>query len=74
MSRSVGVLFPQILRCRSAFVEAPQLPDDLDVLRPLTQHNRLQIGESGRLPCAGLYAVVAAPGTIGAGNEVVVAQ
>jgi len=74
MSRSVGVLFPQILRCRSAFVEAPQLPDDLDVLRTLTQHNRLQIGGSGGLPCAGVYAVVAAPGTIRAGDEVVVAQ
>jgi hypothetical protein len=67
-------MFPEILRCRSAFVEAPELPHDLDALRTLTQHNRQQIGGSGRLPCAGVYAVVAAPGTIRAGDEVVVAQ
>jgi hypothetical protein len=50
------------------------LPEDLDVLRTLTQHNRPQIGDSGWLPCPGVYAVVAARGNIRKGDEVVVAE
>jgi hypothetical protein len=35
------------------------LPQDTDVLRTLVHHNRAQVGDLGRFPCAGVYAVVA---------------
>jgi MOSC domain-containing protein len=60
-------------RCVMATLSQDGLPEDLDVLRTLTQHNRLQIGDLV-LPCAGVYAVVAAQGTIRTGDEVVVAE
>jgi len=46
------------------------LPKDTDVLRTLTRHNRLQVGAAGQFPCAGVYAVVEAPGTMRTGDRV----
>ena len=48
------------------------LPQDTDVLRTLVRHNRVQVGDLGQFPCAGVYAVVAAPGTVRTGDHVTV--
>jgi hypothetical protein len=47
------------------------LPKDTDVLRTLVRHNRVQLGDLGQFPCAGVYAVVAAPGTVRIGDQVI---
>ena len=47
------------------------LPQDTDVLRTLVRHNRGQVGDLGQYPCAGVYAVVVAPGTVRIGDRVV---
>jgi hypothetical protein len=47
-----------------------ELPQDPDVLRTLTRHNRAQVGAAGQFPCAGVYAVVEAPGTMRTGDRV----
>jgi len=46
------------------------LPQDTEVLRSLVHHNRLQVGDLGKYPCAGVYAVVAAQGTVRTGDSV----
>ncbi len=56
-------------RCVMTTLAQGDLPDDPDILRTLTEHNRLPLG-SGRYPCAGVYAVVVAPGTLRAGDRV----
>jgi uncharacterized protein YcbX len=48
------------------------LPQDTGILRALVQHNRLQVGDLGNYPCAGVYAVVAGPGTVRIGDRVVI--
>jgi uncharacterized protein YcbX len=57
-------------RCVMTTLAQDELPKDTDILRTLTQHNMVQVGQAGRYPCAGVYAVVAAPGTIKAGDKV----
>jgi len=57
-------------RCVMTTLAQEDLPGDPDVLRTLVRHNRLQVGDLGEFPCAGVYAVVAAPGTVGTGDEV----
>jgi hypothetical protein len=47
-----------------------ELPKDTDVLRTLTRHNRVQVGAAGLFPCAGVYAVVEAPGTLQTSDRV----
>jgi hypothetical protein len=48
------------------------LPRDNEVLRTLVHHNRIDLpGGLGRLPCAGVYAVVELPGTARVGDQVV---
>ncbi|MGH2587307.1 MAG: MOSC domain-containing protein [Dehalococcoidia bacterium] len=56
-------------RCVMTTLAQDDLPNDTDVLRTLTQHNRVQVG-AGRFPCAGVYAVVDAPGMLRAGDRV----
>lgn len=46
------------------------LPRDGDVLRTLVRNNRLELDGGGRYPCAGVYAVVASPGTVKRGAGV----
>ena len=48
------------------------LPQDPDVLRTLVRHNEQQVGDLGQYPCAGVYAVVTAPGTVRTGDHVTV--
>ena len=59
-------------RCVMATLAQDDLPQDTDVLRTLVRHNRMQIGDFGQFPCAGVYAVVAAPGTVRTGDHVTV--
>ncbi|MCJ7709409.1 MAG: MOSC domain-containing protein, partial [Chloroflexi bacterium] len=57
-------------RCVMTTLPQDDLPEDADILRTLTRHNRHQVADLGRLPCAGVYAVVAVPGTIRVGDDV----
>jgi hypothetical protein len=66
---NVALLDP---RCVMVTLAQYDLPKDTDVLKALVRYNRVQLGELGAFPCAGVYAVVAASGTIGIGDEVAV--
>jgi uncharacterized protein len=57
-------------RCVMTTLAQDELPKDNDILRTLTQHNRIQVGEAGRFPCVGVYAVVEATGTMQTGDKV----
>ncbi len=57
-------------RCVMTTLAQEELPKDTEVLRTLTQHNRVQVGAAGLFPCAGVYAVVASPGTMRVGDRV----
>src|SRR5262249_18945733 len=59
-------------RCVMTTLAQDDLPRDTDVLRTLTRHNRLQVGGGGQYPCAGVYAVVEAAGTVRLGDRVAV--
>jgi len=60
-------------RCVMTTLAQDDLPDDIDVLRTLVRYNRLQVGNAGRFPCAGVYAIVEAPGTLRMGDSVALA-
>jgi uncharacterized protein len=60
-------------RCVMTTLAQDDLPDDIDVLKTLVRYNRLQVGNAGRFPCAGVYAVVLAPGTVRVGDTVALA-
>jgi uncharacterized protein YcbX len=55
-------------RCVMTTLAQGELPKDIDVLRTLVQHNRVQVAGGGLFPCAGVYAVVGAAGTLRAGD------
>lgn len=57
-------------RCVMTTLPQDDLPEDTDVLRTLFRHNKIQVGEVGQFPCAGVYAVITAPGTIRLGDPV----
>ena len=59
-------------RCVMTTLAQDDLPSDPEILRALVQYNKLQIGDTGQFPCAGVYAVVAAGGTLRIGDAVVV--
>jgi uncharacterized protein len=59
-------------RCVMPTLAQDDLPQDTDVLRTLVRHNRMQVGDLGQFPCAGVYAVIAAPGTVRTGARVTV--
>jgi len=59
-------------RCVMTTLAQDELPDDAEVLRTLVRHNRIPVGEAGLYPCAGVYAVVGAPGTLRTGDRVIV--
>jgi uncharacterized protein YcbX len=67
---NVALLDP---RCVMTTLAQEDLRQDTDVLRTLIQHNRMQVGELGPFPCAGVYAVVAAPGIVRTGDSVTTA-
>ena len=57
-------------RCVMTTLAQGDLPNDTDILRTLTRHNRIRVGEAGLFPCAGVYAVVVTPGMVRAGDGV----
>jgi len=57
-------------RCVMTTLAQHDLPKDTDVLRTLVRHNRIQVGDAGLLPCAGVYAVVTGIGAIRVGDSV----
>jgi len=65
----LGVAMPDP-RCVMTTLAQDDLSKDTEILRTLAQHNRIQVGDVGRFPCAGVYAVVAAPGTVRTGDRV----
>ena len=65
---TVSLLDP---RCVMTTLAQDDLAQDTDVLRTLVQHNRVQLGDLGKFPCAGVYSVVSAPGRVRQGDLVV---
>ena len=65
---NVALLDP---RCVMTTLAQDGLPKDTDVLRTLVGHNRVQVGDLGQFPCAGVYAVVTGAGTVRIGDRVV---
>ena len=59
-------------RCVMTTLAQGELLRDNEVLRTLVQHNRIQVGDSGQFPCAGVYVVVQTPGLLQTGDKVVV--
>jgi uncharacterized protein YcbX len=57
-------------RCVMTTLAQDELPRDNEILRSLVQHNRLQVGDTGLFPCAGVYAVVQAAGSLRTGDSV----
>ncbi len=57
-------------RCVMTTLAQEELPGDTGILRALVQHNRIQVGDAGRFPCAGAYAVVQASGDVRTGDRV----
>jgi uncharacterized protein len=57
-------------RCVMTTLAQGELPGDTDVLRALVRRNRVPIGDAGPFPCAGVYAVVEAPGPMRIGDRV----
>ncbi len=57
-------------RCVMTTLAQGELPRDIEVLRTLTQHNRIPVAGLGDSPCAGVYAVITSAGTVRKGDEV----
>ena len=58
-------------RCVMTALAQEGLPRDNDVLRTLVAHNRLDIMGAGKLPCAGVYAIVGSPGMVSVNDKVI---
>ncbi|HJN42624.1 MAG TPA: MOSC domain-containing protein [Vicinamibacterales bacterium] len=67
----LGVALPDP-RCVMTTLAQDGLSEDTDVLRALARHNRIQVGDIGQFPCAGVYAVVEATGPVQTGATVTV--
>ena len=57
-------------RCVMTTLAQGDLPAEPEVLRTLIRHNKIQVAEAGEYPCAGVYAVVRAPGSLAVGDIV----
>lgn len=57
-------------RCVMTTLEQGDLPQDAGILRALVKHNRLQVGDGGEFPCAGVYAEARATGILRVGDSV----
>jgi uncharacterized protein YcbX len=57
-------------RCVMTTLAQDDLLEDTEILRTLVRHNRVQVGAAGLFPCAGVYAVVEASGTMRTGDPV----
>jgi uncharacterized protein YcbX len=51
-------------RCVMTTLAQDELTKDIDILRTLARYNRVQVGDAGQFPCAGVYALVEAPGIV----------
>ena len=60
-------------RCTMTTLAQEESPQDAAIFRLIVQHNSVPIGSAGLLPCAGVYAVVAAPGMVRCGDGVTLA-
>jgi uncharacterized protein YcbX len=60
-------------RCVMTALAQDELPKDTEILRTLAQRNRIQVGAAGEYPCAGVYAVVEATGSVRTGDPVALA-
>ena len=58
-------------RCVMTTVAQGELPRDLEVLRTLARHNRIETPGLGAFACLGLYAEVASPGPVAVGDALV---
>jgi MOSC domain-containing protein len=58
-------------RCVMTTLPQDDLPADTDILRTLLHNNKVQVADAGQFPCAGVYAVVTAGGTIRIGDQAV---
>jgi uncharacterized protein YcbX len=68
-----GVSLPVTLadpRCVMTTLPQGDLPKDPGILRTAAQHNRVELPGSGRYPCVGVYATVAAGGKVRCGDAV----
>ena len=65
-------------RCRGALKRRPEHGSvqnlELNVrFFPFRERTRkMQVGDLGQFPCAGVYAVIAAPGTVRTGDQVTI--
>jgi hypothetical protein len=66
----IGVALPDP-RCVMTTLAQGDLPRDTDVLRALVRHNKIQVGDLGEFPCAGVYCVVSNSGMARTGDSVV---
>ena len=64
---NVALLDP---RCVMTTLGQQDLPQDIDILRTLVRHNRIELTGLGKFPCAGVYAVVTSPGRVRVGDVV----
>jgi uncharacterized protein YcbX len=55
-------------RCVNTTLPQPSLPHDSGILRTIAQYNRVDLGDFGKLPCAGVYADVVKTGRIRPGD------
>ena len=58
-------------RCVMTTVAQGDLPRDLEVLRTLARHNRIETPGLGNFACLGIYAEVATPGRVAVGDPLV---
>ena len=68
----ISVTIPT-MRCVMTTLAQDDLPRDRETLRTIAASNRLEITNLGTWACAGVYADVAAPGTVRIGDAVSVA-
>jgi uncharacterized protein YcbX len=57
-------------RCVMTTLAQDELSNDVDILRTLVQHNRIEVPGAGLFPCAGVYAVSQASGSLRTGDSV----
>jgi uncharacterized protein YcbX len=57
-------------RCVMTTLAQDELPQDNNILRTLIRNNRIQVADAGLFPCAGVYGVVQAPGSLRTGDNV----
>jgi uncharacterized protein YcbX len=59
-------------RCVMTTLAQDDLPDDPDIMRTMTEHNRIPARGGRAQPCAGVYATVATAGSVRVGDRVTI--